>query len=478
MKMKHIALKTAIAAAMGLAANAGLAATLTQGGTLTKVPYEAVGTNTATVTAVTGNVPVLKVAGTETYVGRNLSFTVTYTLSAGKFDVTPTMTTDSVVDAAAAANATYVAGGADANYVTFSIDPTTAYAGGTLPGDATFTLSDVVVDNAASALGVNGGSITIAATLKDPNLGTTLESVSGQPLVSSAEGLKVTIAANSAPKKIDVAQDGKFFTDTATKQRLFDAGSVTLAADDTLQKLDATGAIDNAYMQVLLDKQTFTLSGVNLAPFTKTTANTAYISLEAAANCPATATANTTFTVTDGTAALSADLIDGTTRKLCLAVDTNNAISIEEGTPSLAVAAAAELNAKAFAGVTGTLAKLEYNGYTANFNFMNAAVDAASNYASYFRIANTSGIAGDLRVSVTKDDGSSKSETLVQALGAGKTVLIDAGMIEAKTGALSTGEKGRVKFFGLFPSGNGMAFMMNPGGVLTNMSSDSRSNGQ
>jgi|GEM_PF-7047264 len=474
MKMKHIALKTAIAAAMGLAANAGLAATLTlpQGGTLTKVPYEAVGTNAATVTAASGNVPVLKVAGTETYAGRSLSFTVTYTLSAGKFSAPPTMTTGTV------ANADGVAGGAGANYVTFSIDPANAYTGGTLPGDATFTLSDVMVDNAASALGVNGGSITIAATLKDPNLGTTLESVSGQPLVSSAEGLKVTIAANADPKKIDVAQDGKLFTGTANKH-LFDAGSVTLAADETLQKLDATGPIDDVYMQGLLNKQTFTLSGVNLAPFTKTTANNASISLEA--DCNGTATADTTFTVTDGTAALSADLIDKTkTFKLCLAVDPSNAITIEEGTPSLAVAAAAEpsTNAKAFAGVTGTLAKLEYNGYTANFNFMNAAVDAASNYASYFRIANTSGITGDLRVSVTKDDGSSKSETLVQALGAGKTVLIDAGMIEAKTGALSTGEKGSVKFFGLFPSGNGMAFMMNPGGVLTNMSSDSRANGQ
>jgi hypothetical protein len=78
MKMKHIALKTAIATALGLATNVGFAAALTQAGTLTKIPYEAVGTNTVTVTAQSANVPKLGLSGTETYVGRNLSFTITY----------------------------------------------------------------------------------------------------------------------------------------------------------------------------------------------------------------------------------------------------------------------------------------------------------------------------------------------------------------------------------------------------------------
>jgi hypothetical protein len=187
-----------------------------------------------------------------------------------------------------------------------------------------------------------------------------------------------------------------------------------------------------------------------------------------------------TFTVNNGSASLSADLIDGTARKLCLAVDTNNTITIEEGTPTIAVAApAGAATAKAFAGASGSLAKLEYNGYTASFNFMNASADAASGYTSYFRIANTSGITGDVRVTVTKDDGTSASGTAVSALGGGKTVLLSARDIENATGVtLGSGQKARVRFFGLFPSGNGMAFMMNPGGVLTNMSNDSRANGQ
>jgi hypothetical protein len=172
--------------------------------------------------------------------------------------------------------------------VTFSIDPTTEYEHYTLPGDATFSLSDVVVDNAAATLGVNGGTVMLAATLKDPNLGTTLESISGKELIQSAEGLKVTFTPASPAEKIDVAQNGKFFTPSTGTRRLFEAGSIKLQADATLKQLDGSKPLNDTYMKSLLGKQTFTLSGVNLAPFTKSSTGDAYISLETA--CTGTAT--------------------------------------------------------------------------------------------------------------------------------------------------------------------------------------------
>ncbi|MBV1774737.1 hypothetical protein KSF73_03300 [Burkholderiaceae bacterium DAT-1] len=412
------------------------------------------------------------------------------TTSAGLFQITFSVT-NSAFNAAVAGGdlvATYVGTGAPGGSSTCAA--TVAVRSGGAVGDTSVTFDVTPTGNCAandtltwtlpqlksvSALATIGTKVEATASLKDLYGAFDTSGTKTTTLASSVAGVAGTITATTADQStssksnvISVATSAtKFKTSSAATNAniLVNFGSVVFANPAASVKLtDGTTALTapSASLDVSL-----------AGKFDAATATTASVFLSASSTCVYDSTTDTAATTVGATAVTFPTITGyaaGTTRYVCMKVDGKTAIP--ETTPTIT----AKLTNGSYSAVSksGSGMGIARDGWTSTVPFLTGAAGAKQDgFASYVRLTNTSSVDGIVNVTLTLDDGTSKTGPLSAAVKANSSVMLSGADLEAATGlTIPATSKARASFSGQFSSGSLQNFLYSPNGTLNNVTPD------
>ena len=494
MKERNLILQAAVAAAFGAVAMGANAVTIpaagAAGGAGTISTFY-IGSTTSSLA--TPRLVNIQLQGSEGFIGRAQPFNVRIELNAGAFSAVTVSAASTCVwsDTAGTAHSgtlTTLGGGLGNSFVlvNYAGSAGTTFGGSIASTCVVGVLAGTVVDSVAAASVKGGTTETITATFIDPTTVATIGGPASGALIAATTGAltaTVTAAAPSPSVQIDLAQNGNFFTQSANVAGVnsLTMGSILIGVDTTLSAYDASGAALTGSLHlnsVMLPGVKVTLTNGGFGPFVQSSGSGAVL-VGSAASVAFTTGSATTITFGASNANILPTLAGGAgnvsttvTMNVDFVVPVGNTVAMDTVTPQAQVTFTSPAgNTMTLPAAAGNLFALTKNGWSQSFYFINPSADESQNYRSYLRVSNTSQMDGAVNVTMTLDNGTVGSGQLAAKLSAGKSQLFTATNLETAAGvAIPTTTKARITVNGVFSSGAGMAFMLNPQGILTNMS--------
>jgi len=335
----------------------------------------------------------------------NSDIRVLLTLSNGTFGAVPVATIGG-------GGMGLISGGTGSSSAEFNANVGTAdlAAGDTLA----IALDEINVENQ------NDVNITVAVTRAD-NFGTASVKSVTSGLVEFTDSFAVTYTPNAAVAAIDVTTGGVSFVGAATGVNAGNVGIAYTAGVD-----EAGGALAQA---TISDSYAISLEFSNgLDAFSTATNADASVSFGVQALTVAGTTASATGIIAANF--ISADLVADVGATNATPINETSIVATVTGTPETG------FNTASLDG-SGALSSLSKNGSSARLSF---ALTPGGAYPQFIRITNPSGVAGNVTLQLTNDDGDTSAAIDVASLEAGAST--DLLTIESIFASVQAGDAG------------------------------------
>lgn len=408
------------------------------------------------------------------------------------FDGNPTANTEDASNAGnivAETSVTLASGGNGASFAIFRLLVDTGNDGATANG-AIVSADQIHVNLSTGISPVSQSTVTATvaqyATFADASAETSVLSVGADSeaiLQWASDMTLTTTAATSASglAKIDVASSNTDFASDAVNvnDQTNTLGTLAFAQGTTAIQFDNSDITDD---EVYTTTSTITITGDLTATqdLTNGAADGTYNSdathglfLETDDDCTDAMTASERFTTAaDGQSAVytvdANDAVNTLSADVCLTV--NGVSTIVPSSYTHSISYGVETGFTNQAAASGTLATTTKNGATSSQNLALTPTTEGGTFASFFRVVNTSSVAGDVSVTLTNDSGDTVTFDLgnvsgdntgaavsTNLAGGNSTGLISIDALyaagQAADATFSTGAgKLRVSFDGEFPS--------------------------
>lgn len=289
--------------------------------------------------------------------------------------------------------------------------------------------------NEANGLATAGSSIALTAIVTGASGGSTFETVSSTPIITSVDSIETTVTAGSAGTLQNTATPA--FSKVGAGLTTLSLGTVNNSAVASVGTNLTTSLVNGTGSQIISGVELTVTHGVLTDAATSTLVGTANATPTAVTLTPSNFNSN----VASFTYAVEADLV----QSFDVSVNFNGTTAIQNwsaGTIDVVFTVGSTV-ATAPASATGSLASLSRGGMSVQINTANSSVAGGTQFQSLVRIVNNGTVAGAATITVLNDSTGAVLGTFTTGdIAAGATLQVDMPTIEGAAGITPAGQYG------------------------------------